>query len=130
MPYCRYCSHDVAYDAKFCPSCGKKNPAEGDESSGGDSDIFLDHLPWDADTIMKFTGWIGGIAGLIFGGALGFNIGGVGGLLIFGVVGAGLGFGVGAVAPVLASIALQGAIVIGVIVFVIWLLFNLWGVGK
>lgn len=29
MPQCSYCNRKVAYDAKFCPGCGKEKPSEG-----------------------------------------------------------------------------------------------------
>jgi hypothetical protein len=28
MPKCVHCGREVAYDAEFCPGCGKKEPAE------------------------------------------------------------------------------------------------------
>lgn len=77
-----------------------------------------------------FAGAIGAVAGLVSGGYSGFDAGGVGGLIIFGVVGAVLGGAAGALGIVLAAIALQGALFVGAIVLVIWVLIHLWGVGK
>ena len=134
MPSCRHCGHDVGYEATFCPNCGEKNPSEGwvqrDSSSSGDTETLLDLLPWSANQITFVTGAIGAIAGLILGGSFGFDLGGVGGAIIFGVVAGGVGLAVGAAAPILAAVALQGALVVGVIALLIWIIMSLWGVGK
>jgi hypothetical protein len=34
MPQCPYCDREVAYDARFCPSCGKRDPADNSSSGG------------------------------------------------------------------------------------------------
>lgn len=71
------------------------------------------------------------ICGIAAGGHFGFQIGGVGGAIVFGFVGVIVGFitprlVLGA-AALLLFVAVM-ALIIGAIVFVIWGIYKLWGV--
>ena len=73
------------------------------------------------------------ILGSVAGGYLGFLGGGIGGAVVGAVIGAVCGFWVPYILTVVtlyAAIALLFGAAIAVIVFVIWLIASLWGVGK
>ena len=62
MPACPHCDREIAWDAKFCPHCGKRDPADtAIYSGGGSSDcglgtvLFGIPLGW---TVGGFVLWI------------------------------------------------------------------------
>ena len=136
MPTCIHCSHDVGWDAKFCPQCGQTNPAEDSvirDSTSSDPDVF-EAIGLDSDRLSIITAIVGAILGLLLGGSYGFGIGGLGGLLLLSAVGAGVGGILGALLPFLLNMAAMGIVFIGfwvgIPVFLFWLINHLWGVGK
>jgi len=73
------------------------------------------------------------ILGSLAGGYLGFLGGGIGGAIVGAVIGAVVGFMVPyvlTVAVIYGAIALLFTAAIAVVVFLIWLIASLWGVGK
>jgi hypothetical protein len=56
MPQCPHCDREVAWDASFCPNCGKRKPAES-SNSGGDTELGIGGL-------IGF-GIVGGVLGCI-----------------------------------------------------------------
>ena len=116
---CPYCDREVAYDASFCPHCGKREPAESSSSSS-------------PTTPVEYWTWrIGGIIGALVGAYVGFMGAGVGGAILGIIVGGIIGMLLAAlvvfvIIPVGLFVIFWG-LVIGLVGFIFKLL---WGLGK
>lgn len=127
MPSCRHCSHDVGYDASFCPSCGERDPAR----DWSIRDSTTTSGPESPEWLMNVGAAIGGVIGLIYVGYFGFHVGGIGGAILFGLVGGVVCGVIGyLVGMMLVPVALW-ALLWGAVALVVWLFFHfLWGAGK
>lgn len=90
--------------------------------------------PSDLEEWLIDHGWVfvclAGIIGAVFGGYLGFNFAGIGGAIVFGLIGGIVGAVLGVVF-VLSLPQLIGSIILFAIAYAIYhAISSLWGVGK
>lgn len=122
MPTCNHCDHEVAYDATFCPQCGKRDPSEFIVGSSGD-DYFAKYGLFPGAII-------GAVVGCGFGGYFGFEIGGYLGMILFAIGGIVVGAILGMLAVGLAAFAVIALFALATLWALVVLFESLWGVGK
>lgn len=126
MPDCQHCSKNLSSDAKYCPSCGKKNPTDEPQIASGVS-------PLEAKFLLGAYSTFGGLGALLFGlgGAVGgFEVGGLGGAIIFGLIFAVIGGILGVFHCMVLHIAVYLAIAAIPVAIIVLIFYTLWGVGK
>jgi hypothetical protein len=110
MASCSYCDKEVSWDARFCPSCGKRKPAERITCEPNDKFDELEEktFQWACNAF--------GIGGAVFGAVVGLRKGSEAGdirfIIIFSLLGAAVGGVVGFFAGSLVHLFIKIALVV------------------